>query len=301
MKRIRVAGRLGAIAGLAAEGRLRRAAWELLNYGLPVLLIFIPVALFLVHSFYHVDIEQFDIVKSPLSLVNFERLINDGIYIPLFFKTCWLAIQVALICLVIGYPVAYFLASLSGRLKYVALLMFVIPLLMSYLIKIYAIQGMLGKTGFINHALIFVGLLDEPTDVLLFNMTAVKVALTIAILPFAILPIFVSLEKIPKAPLDASADLGARAWPTFRRVIVPMSLPGTVVGVSFTFVLAVGDFIAPQMVGGISGFTYGRAVYSQFGMAFNWPFGATLALLLLVVVLVAMVLAGRLGRPRGET
>ncbi len=259
------------------------------------------MASFLVHSFYHVNIEEFEIIKSPLSLVNFERLIADQIYIPLFLKTCWLAVQVALVCLVIGYPVAYFLASLGGRVKYAALLMFVIPLLMSYLIKIYAIQGMLGKTGFLNHGLVFLGVLDEPTDLLLFNLTAVKVALAIAILPFTILPIFVSLEKIPPALLEASADLGARSWPTFRRIIVPMSLPGTVVGVSFTFVLAVGDFIAPQLVGGVSGFTYGRAVYSQFGMAFNWPFGATLAVLLLVVVLGAMVLAGRLGRPKGET
>ena len=280
---------------------MRRGAWELFNFGLPVLVIFVPVASFLVHSFYHVNIEEFEIIKSPLSLVNFERLVNDQIYIPLFLKTCWLAIQVALVCLVIGYPVAYFLASLGGRVKYAALLLFVIPLLMSYLIKIYAIQGMLGKTGFLNHGLVFLGVLDKPTDLLLFNLTAVKVALSIAILPFTILPIFVSLEKIPHALLEASADLGARSWPTFRRIILPMSLPGTVVGVSFTFVLAVGDFIAPQLVGGVSGFTYGRAVYSQFGMAFNWPFGATLAVLLLVVVLGAMVLAGRLGRPKGET
>lgn len=289
------------MTGPEAAYRLGRWLWQLLNYGLPVLFVLIPVASFLVHSLYHVDVEDFEIIKSPLSLVNFERLLSDQIYIPLFLKTCWLALQVAAICLVIGYPVAYFLASLHGRAKYAVTLLFVIPLLMSYLIKIYAIQGILGKTGFLNHSLIFLGLLDAPTDFFVFNLTAVKVALTISILPFTILPIFVSLEKIPKPLLEASADLGARSWNTFRRIIVPMSLPGTVVGVSFTFVLAVGDFIAPQLVGGVSGFTYGRAVYSQFGTAFNWPFGAALSVLLLVVVLAAMAFAGRLGRPVGET
>ena len=289
------------MTGPEAAYRLGRWLWQLLNYGLPVLFVLIPVASFLVHSLYNVDVEDFEIIKSPLSLVNFERLLSDQIYIPLFLKTCWLALQVAAICLVIGYPVAYFLASLHGRAKYAVTLLFVIPLLMSYLIKIYAIQGILGKTGFLNHSLIFLGLLDAPTDFFVFNLTAVKVALTISILPFTILPIFVSLEKIPKPLLEASADLGARSWNTFRRIIVPMSLPGTVVGVSFTFVLAVGDFIAPQLVGGVSGFTYGRAVYSQFGTAFNWPFGAALSVLLLVVVLAAMAFAGRLGRPVGET
>ena len=129
------------MTGPEAAYRLGRWLWQLLNYGLPVLFVLIPVASFLVHSLYHVDVEDFEIIKSPLSLVNFERLLSDQIYIPLFLKTCWLALQVAAICLVIGYPVAYFLASLHGRAKYAVTLLFVIPLLMSYLIKIYAIQG----------------------------------------------------------------------------------------------------------------------------------------------------------------
>ena len=268
------------------------------NYGLPVLLILIPVASFLVHSIYY--IEEFKIIRTP-TLVNFVRLFSEQIYVPLFLKTCGLALQVAALCLLIGYPVAYFLASLRGRVKHAATLLFVVPLFMSYIIKIFAIRGILGHTGFLNHTLMFLGVLDEPTDLFVFNFTAVKATLTMTILPFTILPIFVSLEKIPKMLLEASADLGARSWNTFGRVILPLSLPGTVVGVTFAFVLAVGDFIAPQMVGGVAGFTYGFAVYRQFGVGFNWPFGAALAVFLLIVVLLAMVFAARLGRAKAET
>lgn len=290
--------RLGAISGSDASGYVRAGAWQFLNYGLPILIIFVPVASFLVHSIYYID--EFEIIRSP-TLVNFVRLFSEEIYVPLFFKTCGLALQVAALCLLIGYPVAYFLASLHGRAKHVATLLFVVPLFMSYIIKIFAIRGILGRTGFLNHTLIFLGVLDEPTDLFVFNFTAVKATLTMTILPFTILPIFVSLEKIPKTLLEASGDLGARSWHTFRRVILPLSLPGTVVGVTFAFVLAVGDFIAPQMVGGVAGFTYGFAVYRQFGVGFNWPFGAALAVFLLIVVLLAMVFAARLGRAKAET
>ena len=111
------------------------------------------------------------------------------------------------------------------------------------------------------------------------------------LLPFAILPIFVALERIPRSLFEASADLGGSAWATFRRVVLPLSLPGALIGASFTFVLALGDFVTPQMVGGMSGITFGRIVYRQFGLAFNWPFGAALSVILAVVVLAVLWLA----------
>ena len=113
--------------------------------------------------------------------------------------------------------------------------------------------------------------------------------MSIILLPFAMLPIFIALERIPRSIVDASADLGACAFQTFRDVVWPLSMQGTIVGATFTFVLALGDFITPQMVGGTSGFTFGRIIYSQFGFAFNWPFGAALSVILLVVVLIAIV------------
>ena len=120
------------------------------------------------------------------------------------------------------------------------------------------------------------------------------------LIPFAVLPIFLSLERIPKALRHASADLGASNAQTFWRVTVPLSLPGTLSAMSFVFVLAIGDFLTPQMVGGQSGFTFGRIIYSQFGTAFNWPFGAALSVILAAVVIIAIRLGGRVESSRGR-
>ena len=193
---------------------------------------------------------------------------------------------------VVGYPVAFLLASLKGRRKYLLLMMVLVPLLMSYIIKIYAIRSILGGNGFLNRFLMWAGLVSEPLTIFVFNLKAVMLTLAVLLIPFAILPIFLSLERIPRNLLEASTDLGASNWQTFRRIVLPMSLPGVMTAATFVFVLAIGDFLTPQMVGGPSGFTFGRIVYSQFGTAFNWPFGAALSVILAAVI-IAVVALGR--------
>ena len=266
-----------------------------LAYGLPILFILVPMLLFLLQSFYYV--ENGDIVPE-LTLRNYVRFVADPIYVPMFFRTCALSFGAALITILLGYPVALLLAGLPQRMRYRVALLFVVPLLMSYIIKIYAIRSILGSNGFLNRILMHFGLIDEPLTFLIFNLQAVMLTLAVILLPFAILPIFIALEKIPRTIFDASADLGASSWQTFRRVVLPLSAQGTMVGGSFTFMLALGDFLTPQMVGGQSGFTFGRIIYSQFGFAFNWPFGAALSVVLMAVVLVAVVWTGRMVRPR---
>lgn len=281
-------------APAGATPRRLRPLLTVAVWALPLGLILVPLALFVVQSLFRV--EGTDIVYEA-SLINYVRFFTDPIFVPIFVTTCLLALQVALITVVLAYPVAFLLASLDGRKKYVATIVFVIPLLMSYIIKIYAIRSILGGNGFLNRTLLYLGVVDEPLTFLVFNLNAVRLTLAILLLPFTILPIFIALEKVPRNLLEASADLGASSWQTFRTVILPLTLPGTLVGASFTFVLALGDFITPQMVGGTSGFTFGRIIYSQFGLAFNWPFGAALSVILLVVVVLAMVVTGRLARP----
>ena len=170
--------------------------------------------------------------------------------------------------------------------------MVLVPLLMSYIIKIYAIRSILGGNGFLNRFLMWAGLVSEPLTIFVFNLKAVMLTLAVLLIPFAILPIFLSLERIPRNLLEASTDLGASNWQTFRRIVLPMSLPGVMTAATFVFVLAIGDFLTPQMVGGPSGFTFGRIVYSQFGTAFNWPFGAALSVILAAVI-IAVVALGR--------
>ena len=191
-----------------------------------------------------------------------------------------------------GYPIAWFIWQQRGSRRYLLLLLAVVPLFMSYIVKLYTLRSMLGLNGLVNQLLLGIGVIDKPSQMFLFNQRAVLVTMVVIYLPFVILPIFLALERIPKSLLNASIDLGAGAWDTFRRIVLPLSLPGTIGGALFAFVLALGDFITPQMVGGTTGFTIGRVIYSQFGLAYDWPFGAAMAAILLATSLAGIVLAG---------
>ncbi|MER9329977.1 ABC transporter permease [Mesorhizobium sp. M0488] len=274
--------------------------WSLLvtvlAFALPVVFVLVPLAIFLGYSFFSVD--QGTIVYG-LSLGNYIRFLTDPVFLPVFWNTIMLCVSVAVLCILLAYPAAYFLTTLRGRWRYALLMLLLVPLLMSYVIKIYAIRSILGLNGFLNKALVALGILREPSTLFVFNMNAILLTLTLLLIPFAILPIFLSLERIPQTLLRASDDLGASGWQTFLRITLPLSLPGVASAASFVFVLAIGDFLTPQMVGGISGFTFGRILYSQFGTAYNWPFGAALSVALAVVVIVAILVGERFGRSRG--
>ena len=274
------------------SGRWRDLAVATGAYVLPVVFVLLPLAAFFVYSFF--SVQGVELVRQP-TLLNYRRFFADEIYLPVFLRTCRLCLEVAGLTILLGYPVAYLLAALKGRKRYMLLLLLLVPLLMSYIIKIYAIRSILGGTGFLNRFLMWLGVIDEPSMLFVYNLNAVLLTLTVLLLPFAILPIFLSLERIPRRLLDASSDLGGSGWQTFRLVILPLSLPGVIAAATFVFVLALGDFLTPQMVGGQSGFTFGRIIFSQFGAAFNWPFGAALSAILAAAVMVAIVIGARFG------
>ncbi|WP_027163892.1 ABC transporter permease [Mesorhizobium sp. WSM1293] len=282
---------------LPAEKRLSLLV-TVLAFALPVVFVLVPLAIFLGYSFFSVD--QGTIVYG-LSLGNYVRFFTDPVFLPVFWNTIVLCVSVAIICILLAYPAAYFLTTLKGRWRYALLMLLLVPLLMSYVIKIYAIRSILGLNGFLNKALVALGILQEPSTLFVFNMNAILLTLTLLLIPFAILPIFLSLERIPQVLLRASDDLGASGLQTFLRITLPLSLPGVASAASFVFVLAIGDFLTPQMVGGISGFTFGRILYSQFGTAYNWPFGAALSVALAVVVIAAILIGERFGRNPGTS
>lgn len=282
---------------LPAERRLSLLV-TVLAFALPVVFVLVPLAIFLGYSFFSVD--QGTIVYG-LSLGNYVRFFTDPVFLPVFWNTIVLCVSVAIICILLAYPAAYFLTTLKGRWRYALLMLLLVPLLMSYVIKIYAIRSILGLNGFLNKALVALGILQEPSTLFVFNMNAILLTLTLLLIPFAILPIFLSLERIPQVLLRASDDLGASGLQTFLRITLPLSLPGVASAASFVFVLAIGDFLTPQMVGGISGFTFGRILYSQFGTAYNWPFGAALSVALAAVVIAAILIGERFGRNRGTS
>ena len=265
--------------------------WTILSFLLVTIIILIPLISFLSYSFFTVDNVE---IVHEFSLTNFREFLSGEIYIPTFLRTLLLAFIVMISCIVIGYPIAYFLAMYAGSSKYFILLILIIPLFMSYIIKIYMMRSILGYSGLINKLLIMMGLINEPSEFFLYNQNAVIITLIIILLPLIIIPTFTSLEKIPKNIIEASFDIGCKPFQSFRYVIFPISLPGLIVGAVFVFILALGDFVTPQLVGGTSGFTYGKIIYSNFGLAFNWPFGTALASILLVVSVVIIILTNSL-------
>jgi spermidine/putrescine transport system permease protein len=262
-------------------------------FAFPLAFVLAPLVAFLVYSFWRVENNQ---LIPDFTFANYLEFFRNEIYPRVFVGTLKLATQVMAIGLLFGYPVAYFIWRRRGRWRYALLLVSVVPLFMSYIIKLYAMRSILGLNGFLNKALVALGLLDAPSLAFLYNQRAVLITMAVVYLPFAILPVFLSLERIPLGLIQASADLGARPGQSFRHVVLPLSLPGTIVGGLFVFILAMGDFVTPQMVGGTVGFTYGRVIQSQFGMGFNWPLGSALAVILLIVVLAVIGLAAAIGR-----
>ena len=265
--------------------------WTILSFLLVTIIILIPLISFLSYSFFTVDNVE---IVHEFSLTNFREFLSGEIYIPTFLRTLLLAFIVMISCIIIGYPIAYFLAMYAGSSKYFILLILIIPLFMSYIIKIYMMRSILGYSGLINKLLIMMGLINEPSEFFLYNQNAVIITLIIILLPLIIIPTFTSLEKIPKNIIEASFDIGCKPFQSFRYVIFPISLPGLIVGAVFVFILALGDFVTPQLVGGTSGFTYGKIIYSNFGLAFNWPFGTALASILLVVSVMIIILTNSL-------
>jgi spermidine/putrescine transport system permease protein len=255
----------------------------------PVAFIVVPIGSFLLLSFFRADKHE---IIHELTLINFANFFGNWTYLGTFLGTVALCLEVMALSVLVGYPMAWFIWQQRGGRRYMLLLLAVVPLFMSYIVKLYTLRSMLGLNGLLNQALLGLGLVEKPSQIFLFNQKAVLVTMVVIYLPFVVLPIFLALERIPRTLLQASIDLGAGTWDTFRRIVLPLSLPGTIGGALFAFVLALGDFITPQMVGGTTGFTIGRVIYSQFGLAFDWPFGSAIAAVLLMVALSGIALAG---------
>jgi spermidine/putrescine transport system permease protein len=255
----------------------------------PFGVIVAPIASFVVLSLFRAEKS---VIVREASLDNYANFFANWTYAGTFLGTLALCFQVMIVSVILGYPIAWFVWQQKGSRRYFLLLLAVVPLFMSYIVKLYTLRSMLGLNGLVNQLLLGIGVIDKPSQIFLFNQRAVLITMVVIYMPFVILPIFLALERIPKSLLHASTDLGAGGWDTFRRIVLPLSLPGTIGGALFAFVLALGDFITPQMVGGTTGFTIGRVIYSQFGLAYDWPFGAAMAVVLLATSLTGIILAG---------
>ncbi len=283
------------IAEAAARPKrgLGKLVARLLVYGLPTVMILLPLVSFLASSFLGQDNGK---PTGGLTFANYAAFFTSSSYLYVFFGTLKLAFTVALISLFFGYILSYLIWRLEGSARYLLLLLSALPLVMNYVVKIYAMRSILGFNGFLNTMLLSLGIIEVPSRLFIFNQTAVMLTMAVIYLPFGILPIFLALERIPQSLISAAADLGAKPGQIFMTVVLPLSLPGSIAAALFVMVIALGDYLTPQMVGGSEGFTFGRAVWSQFGMAFNWPFGAALAVMLLLAVVALIALASLISR-----
>ena len=207
----------------------------LLMAAVPVAFIVAPIGSFLLISFFRAD--KHEIIRE-LTLFNYINFFGNWTYLGTYLGTILLCLEVVVLSVLVGYPIAWFIWQQKGSRRYLMLLLAVVPLFMSYIVKLYTLRSMLGLNGLVNQLLLSLGILEKPSQLFLFNQRAVLITMVVIYLPFVILPIFLALERIPRSLLHASIDLGAGAWDTFRRIVLPLSFPGTVAGALFVFVLA---------------------------------------------------------------
>ncbi len=248
-----------------------------------VIFLLVPYLLMFCYSFWSVSESQ--VIVHSWTLFNYNEFISKQVYWQTLLRSMWIAARVTFCSILLGYPLAYFLSFYAGKRKDLYYQLVIIPLWVSYLVRAYAWKTILGTDGVLNTMLQYIHLTRHPADFLLYSPFAVVLTLTHIYTPFAFLPIYASLEHIPRALVEASQDLGATQRQTFWRVIVPLSIPGLLAGATFAFVLSLGDFLAPLLVGGPSGIMISNIVVSLFGAAYNWPLGAAIALCMLALVL----------------
>ncbi len=245
--------------------------------------LLVPYLLLFCYSFWSVSSLQ--IIVHSWNLDNYRELLRVNVYLQTLFRSMWIAARVMIFALLLGYPVAYYLSFHAGARKDLFYQLVIIPLWVSYLVRAYAWKTILGSEGVLNTLLQYVHVTKHPLEFLLYSPFAVVLTLTHIYTPFALLPIYASLEHIPRNLVEASQDLGASPFQTFWRVIFPLSIPGVVAGATFAFVLSLGDFLAPLLLGGPGGIMISNLVVSLFGAAYNWPLGAAISLSMLGLVL----------------
>ena len=255
------------------------------------LFLLLPYALMFAHSFWLV---RDGFLVHDWNLHNYKTLFTNPIYLQVLFRTMRIATAVTFLSLLLGYPLAYYLSFRSGARKEFLYQLVIVPLWVSYLVRGYAWKTILGSDGVLNGALQYLHITRAPLEFLLYSPFAVILMLTHIYTPFVFLPIYAALENIPRPLLEASQDLGASPAKTFVRVILPLSLPGLIAGATFAFVLSLGDFLAPILVGGPSGTMISNVVQSLFGAAYDWPLGAAISVCILVITLTLLFATERL-------
>ena len=248
------------------------------------------MAIFVVAPIILVVVYAFTTADGEFTFGNFSNMLN---YASVFGRSFWLAFISTVICLFIGYPIAYLLSKEGPRFQKIVLLLFMLPMWMNFLLRTYSWMSILENTGLLNRLLTAIGL---PKVNIINTQGAVVLGMVYNFLPFMILPIYSVIVKIDKSLIEAAQDLGGSTIPVFRRVIFPLSLPGVLSGITMVFVPAVSTFVISQLLGGSNEMLLGDLIEMQFlGSAYNPHLGSAIALVMMVIVMVCMLIMNRFG------
>jgi spermidine/putrescine transport system permease protein len=255
-----------------------------------------PIAIVLLYSF---NVYSLYPGEEGFTLKAWHDFFHSSLYLSLFWKSVQMSLIVSAITVALAYPLAYFLALSGTKRKYVLLLLLIAPFLTSYLLRVLAWKVILGHSGVVSSALVWLNLRspDHPISWLIYSQFSVMLVLVYIWVPFVALPIFVTLENLDRSLLEAAGDLGASRWRTFVRITLPLSFPGLVAAFVFVFIPTIGEFVTPLLVGGSSGFLYGNAIRDLFEQGLDWQTGSVLSLFLLAVVAVLTAIFARFLRP----
>ncbi|MFT6933169.1 MAG: spermidine/putrescine transport system permease protein [Paracoccaceae bacterium] len=247
-----------------------------------LLLLAAPLAAIVLFSFWTQD---FLTVDRTFTLANYREALTDPLYAELMSRSLRIAGSVTIVTVLTAFPIAYFVSfHVAPKRKSLWLFLITIPFWTSYLIRVFLWRVILAYDGPVNGTLVGLGLIDEPLNWILYNANAVVITLAHAFAPFAILPIFVSLEKIDRSLLEAARDLGESHIATFMRVTLPLAFPGVIAASLIVFIPTIGDYVTPRLVGGSGGQMIANMIQTQFLRLNNAPMGATLAVVAMVIV-----------------
>ncbi len=276
------APKVGRLAGLFYRHENARG-YGLLSPTLVLMVIgiVIPFFILITMSFWTRAGFGFD---TTLSLTNYENALNKPMYGALLKRSLWISGWATVGTVVLSYPMAYYVAFHVHRNKMMWIVLMTLPFWTSYLLRVFAWKVVLGYQGVINSALMATGVIDQPLEFLLYSPSAVIITLAHAWAAFAILPMYVSLEKIDRSLLEAATDLGDGPAMRFLRITLPLSMPGIISASLLIFIPTTGDYITPALLGGPDGMMIGNLIQLQFGAVNNWPMGAALAIILMLSI-----------------
>ena len=239
----------------------------------------------------YVPLVEWDELRAILTLNfgNFAFLLDDPLYLNAYLSSLKIAFVSAVLALLVGYPMAYYIARSVDPWRSLLLMLVILPFWTSFLLRVYAWQGFLRSNGVINNFLLWIGIIDEPL-VMLQTDFAVYLGIVYTYLPFMILPLYANLVKLEESLLEASSDLGGRPLATFFHVTLPLSMPGVIAGFMLVFVPAIGEFVIPELLGGPDTLMIGRVLWNEFFSNRDWPVASAVAIAMLVVLVVPIML-----------